>query len=277
MGFSDEFLKEVRWKVRKKGITKDILESKEPLVIEDTRQDKRFNNPIALKEKIRAIMAIPLIYQDEIGGIIYVDDFRVRRFTKDKRNLFSVLSTYAAMVIKNAQLHLKTKQLAITDGLTGLYNYKYFQDSLESEILRAKRYNHYVSLLILDIDYFKNYNDTYGHVRGDNILIALSKVLKSKTREVDIVARYGGEEFVIILPETEEKKAKSLANRIRRAVEEYDFSFKSFKKGNKITISIGGAIYPFNAKSKKVLIDKADKALYRAKDTGRNKVVFFDD
>ncbi len=275
MGFSDDFLKEVKWKVRSKGITKDILQAKGPMVIKDTSRDKRFNNPVALKENIQSVMAVPLNFQDEIVGIIYVDDFIPRDFSRDEKNLLSVLSTYAAMVIKNAQLHLKTRLLAITDGLTGLYNHKFFQDNLESEILRTKRYNHYVSLIILDIDYFKKYNDTYGHVRGDNILKVLAGILKEKTREVDIVARYGGEEFVVILPETGKFKAQRIAERIRKSVEEYDFTAQGFKKGNKITVSIGCAVYPDDAKTKRDLIENADKALYRAKESGRNKVVFY--
>ncbi len=277
IGFSDNFLKEVKWKVREKGITKDILTSKEPLVVSDTNLDSRFNNPIALKENIQSMMAVPLIYQDEVVGIIYVDDFKCREFSRDEKNLFSVLSTYAAMVIKNAQLHKRTKQLAITDGLTGLYNHQFFQENLEAEITRTKRYNHYVSLLILDIDYFKKYNDTYGHVQGDNILKGLSQILNETTREIDIVARYGGEEFVIILPETEKKKALSIAERTRRSIEEFDFSIKGFPEGNRITVSIGGAVYPTNASSQVKLIERADAALYKSKDTGRNKVTFYDD
>jgi diguanylate cyclase (GGDEF)-like protein len=277
MGFSDDFLQEIKWKVREKGITKDILKSKAPLVINDTSKDKRFNNPIALRENIKAMMAVPLIYQEEIVGIIYVDDFDVKSFTKDEKTLFSVLATYAAMVIKNAQLYQKTKILAITDGLTGLYNHKFFQDSLKSEIQRAKRYNHKLSLLMLDIDYFKKYNDTYGHVQGDEILHSLAGILNKETREVDIAARYGGEEFVIILPETGKAKAKSNASRIRKTVERHDFSVKGSEKGDKITVSIGGAVFPDDAKSIKKLIENADKALYKAKDEGRNRVEFFDE
>jgi diguanylate cyclase (GGDEF)-like protein len=277
IGLSDNFLKTVKWKVRTGGITKKILQSKEPLVITDTARYKHFNNPIALKEKIKALMAVPLIYQEDILGILYVDDFNVKEFSDDEKNLFSVLSAYASMVIKNAQLYQETKRLAITDGLTDLYNHNYFQDNLKSEIVRTKRYEHYLSLLMLDIDRFKNYNDTYGHVQGDSILKSLARILKKQTREVDIVARYGGEEFVIILPETGRKKAKSIAYRVKKAVEAHEFSAKDLPGGNKITISIGGAVFPDDAKAQKELIESADKALYKAKEAGRNRVVFFDE
>lgn len=158
---------------------------------------------------------------------------------------------------------------AITDGLTDLYDHKYFIMRLEEEVERSKRYKRPLSLLMIDIDHFKVYNDTFGHPAGDEILQGLSNTLKQFSRRVDTVARYGGEEFVIILPETVKDGALIMADRLRKYVEEM-----KVKEGKGITISIGigffdGSIAEFK---KEYLIKMADEALYRAKTKGRNRV-----
>ena len=162
----------------------------------------------------------------------------------------------------------KIEQLATTDGLTGIYNRRYFEETLEKELRRAKRFNHPVSLIILDIDYFKKFNDSYGHQTGDQVLKTVAEMTKSNARDSDIVARYGGEEFVAILPETDLDGAMVLAERLRWAVENYSFVFD----GNqlKITISIGVAYS--ESIDKITLVKNADAALYKAKESGRNKV-----
>ncbi|MBI5233375.1 MAG: diguanylate cyclase [Deltaproteobacteria bacterium] len=164
------------------------------------------------------------------------------------------------------------KALAITDGLTGLYNHRHFKTELEKALKRAERFKRPFSLLLADIDHFKLYNDTYGHPEGDTALKAVAKVCSAGAREVDIAARYGGEEFVLILTETSHEDALVVAERLRKKVEDENIPFEAETRG-RITLSIGVASFPANGFDMASLITKADKALYKAKAGGRNMVV----
>jgi diguanylate cyclase (GGDEF)-like protein len=164
------------------------------------------------------------------------------------------------------------KRLSRMDGLTGLYNHRFFQQMLESEIERARRLNHTLGLFIIDIDNFKNYNDSLGHPEGDRALKNLTGIFRSTCRKYDIIARYGGEEFSIISPETGREDAIRLGERIRKRVEEFEFYGEDCQPGGTLTISLGLACYPDDADTRVELIERADKALYKAKETGRNKL-----
>ena len=180
-------------------------------------------------------------------------------------------------VIKNRQIIKdrarvldKLEKLAITDGLTTLYNLRHFYNQLEVEIGRCSRYGHSLALLLLDIDNFKMYNDTYGHLEGDKVLVRLSQIIKSCLRTMDSAYRYGGEEFTVILPETKGKEAKNVANRIRTAVELERF-FPEPDKVVTITISIGLTEY-FKNEQLSTFIKRADQAMYNSKAKGRNRI-----
>jgi len=174
-------------------------------------------------------------------------------------------------VIKDrARVLDKLEKLAITDGLTTLYNLRHFYKQLEVEIGRCSRYGHSLSLLLLDIDNFKIYNDSYGHLEGDKALIRISQIIKSCLRTMDSAYRYGGEEFTVILPETKGKKAKNVANRIKRAVELERFLPEPDKVVT-ITISIGLTEYFMNEQLSTV-IKRADQAMYNSKAQGRNRI-----
>ena len=198
--------------------------------------------------------------------------------TYEVRILKSFLQTvsviYENMVLysKLHQLYEKKSQEAILDGLTRLYNYRYFMQELERESNRANRYKQAFSLFMLDIDKFKNYNDTYGHLAGDRILQTISELIIKNIRNTDTVARYGGEEFVVILPGLKRKEALALAEKLRNIVAEYTFYNEEIKQNCHITISIGVACFPEDNENPSELIKSADKALYHAKQTGRNKV-----
>jgi diguanylate cyclase (GGDEF)-like protein len=168
------------------------------------------------------------------------------------------------------------KELSRTDGLTQLYNHKFFHQLLATEISRVQRYGGEVSLLMIDVDHFKNYNDANGHPMGDAALQKLSWILSELCRDVDSVARYGGEEFAVICPETPKAGAVELAERLRRKVEESDFLKSEAIPGGKFTISIGVASFPEDAPDKSGLIEKADQALYLAKTCGRNRAVAYE-
>ncbi len=164
----------------------------------------------------------------------------------------------------------KLEELAFSDGLTGLYNSRHFFTQIEKEARRSERYNHPLSLLMLDIDFFKAYNDTWGHLEGDNVLTVVGRLLRTAMRDTDSAYRYGGEEFTVILPETDLEQACVLAERIRGQIQEHPF-FPKPAEEIFITISIGAA----QRKEKESInsfIKRADQALYKAKENGRNRV-----
>jgi len=212
--------------------------------------------------------------------IFFIDKSKTKKLfaTYEVRILKSFLQTvsviYENMILytKLHQLYEKKSQEAILDGLTKLYNYRYFMQELEREANRARRYNQPFSLFMLDIDKFKNYNDTYGHPAGDRILQTISKLILQNIRNTDTVARYGGEEFVVILPGLKREEAMALADKLRTLIAEHLFYNEDTKENCTITISIGVACFPDDSDNSADLIKSADKALYQAKQTGRNKV-----
>ena len=191
------------------------------------------------------------------------------RLTRQNQGLLKKLAQ------RNDQLKKANKTLkwlARRDGLTGLYNHRHFQEILHAELTRAMRYKQYFSVAFLDLDRFKQYNDSNGHQKGDQLLRTLAKVLASCLRESDFLARYGGEEFTIILPSTSRGEALAVAEKIRGRVERYPFKGRETQPNGSVTISIGVATFPEDGKDNASLMEKADQALYEAKDSGRNRV-----
>ncbi|PKM99517.1 MAG: hypothetical protein CVU78_05910 [Elusimicrobia bacterium HGW-Elusimicrobia-2] len=172
----------------------------------------------------------------------------------------------SSIIVQTKALH-KTIKLSNVDGLTGLYNHRFFHERMEKELYRAQQYDMNFSLMILDIDDFKKFNDNHGHLAGDRHLKSMAKIMRFILRETDFIARYGGEEFAVILPEASIEGARIAAERIRKAVENQNFG-----EGLRSTVSIGIAAYPDHGVKKNDIIDKADKALYKAKGTGKNRV-----
>lgn len=169
------------------------------------------------------------------------------------------------------------KELSRKDGLTDLYNHRFFHQLLETEISRGKRYNRVVSLIMIDIDNFKRFNDSHGHPAGDVALRQLARLLKQSSRACDFVARYGGEEFAIIAPEAPPDAARRMAERIRSEVADAAFEGEEAMPGGSLTISLGVATFPVQAADKSELVERSDQALYRAKALGRNRVVVYGD
>ena len=275
-GFSKDFLTTSCWKTRPGGVTAKIISQVEPSIITDTQDESAFNNPIALHEGIRALIAIPLIFDEKIIGILYVDDFEPRTYSASEIRLVSILANQAAVAINNAQMHERARWLAVTDGLTEVYNHRFFHEQLSKEIKRAERYRRPLSVIMMDIDYFKKYNDRFGHKKGDQVLKIMAKLLAKYTRRSDLVARYGGDEFVIILPETTKEKALELADRMRMKIEKSNLSKLEALTDLRLTISLGIASYPKDAATAADLVDKVDQVLYQAKESGRNKACVVD-
>ena len=172
-------------------------------------------------------------------------------------------------------LFIRAEKEAITDPLTDLFNYRYFMQQLNREISRDKRHQSVFSLIMIDIDYFKNYNDNYGHQAGDLILQRIAKEMTKNTRESDIVCRYGGEEFTIICPELNKDGAHSMAEKLRQIIQKTNFAHKKKMPNAHLTISAGVASFPDDGETGYDIIRKADQALYKAKKRGRNKVCIF--
>ncbi|MFZ5515097.1 MAG: diguanylate cyclase [Candidatus Zhuqueibacterota bacterium] len=220
--------------------------------------------------------------EDKLKGIESgADDFLCKPFNKLEllarvKSLLRIKHLHDELELKIKELELaqeKLRQLAITDGLTGLYNYRYFKEQLFHEITRAKRHNIDVSIAMIDIDYFKNYNDTHGHPAGDLVLKKIASLLHSNIRKIDVAARYGGEEFALILVETRKDAAGIVADKIRNLIGQHRFNFEDTQPNGKLTISMGVATFPEDATMPDTLVTVADKRLYRAKKNGRNQVV----
>ncbi len=215
---------------------------------------------------------IPLNVRKRIEGVLVLAAPANAVFKRDAPSLLKLVQAEATVVLDNARLYEDAKLLAITDGLTKIYNHRFFQELFEKEFKRADRYRSGFSLIMLDIDHFKRINDTYGHLCGDEILKELASLVRGCLRTIDTVARYGGEEFAVLLPETTLREAELTAERIRSAVEVHQFMGPD-GQGMHITVSQGVTSYPAaDAFSRHDIVAKADSALYRAKGAGRNRV-----
>ncbi len=268
-GFSATFSKTERWKVRQGGLTAHILNEKDPFIVHDVRKFPEFDNPLFVAEKIRSMAAVRLSAEGKIVGILYVNDFKPRTFSKEETSSLHLLSTSAATLIEQTKMMEANRMIAITDELTGLANHRHFVQRLSAEIARAHRYKHPLSLVMVDLDYFKHYNDTYGHLKGNAILQWVAQIIRFSLREADVPARYGGEEFAIIMPETPHGEGKKIAERLRTNIEKTPFGGINAKV--RITASMGVAAFPKDATNLHDLIDGADRALYQAKSSGRNQ------
>lgn len=251
-----------------------ILRSREePLVIRFTR---RSGMPVLYSgEKPpgeASFLGVPLVAKRSVNGALLLTR-KGEAFSASELHVLRILCNQAAVAIENARVYERVEQMAATDGLTGLFNRRFFQEALVREFARADREEGRLALLLLDIDHFKQLNDTYGHTMGDVVLKQVAEVLKSALRKGDVLARYGGEEFVIVLPSASIGGARDFAERVRKAV-----AMSSIHPGGarkKVTVSVGWAISPDDAAEPQDLVERADRALYAAKEAGRNRVVGF--
>jgi len=223
------------------------------------------------KSYIETIACLPLISCDEAIGVLNITNKAGGGFDEEDIEILSAIANQAAMIIEKADLY----QLAITDELTGLYVRRFFYRRLEEEFRRHKRYNNQFSLLMIDIDFFKRFNDTYGHAVGDEVLKGVARTLVAQCREIDVVSRHGGEEFVILMPETINQGAASAAERLRQAVEELQVEHGG--EMLQVTISVGIHHTEEGLASGTELLQRADIALYQAKHQGRNRVISWEE
>jgi len=258
----------------KKGDVLDewVFKERQCLLVEDIKKDFRFSEE-RLKEYpriFRSVISCPLIEEKKIIGIVRLEHPRPYNYTSEDLRLLDILCDLGAASLQNAEYYKQTLELAIRDGLTGLYLRRFFLERLREEISRSLRSDLDCSFLMIDIDNFKSYNDNYGHVAGDIVLKVLSKVLEGFS-DRGIVCRYGGEEFSMLLPETSKRKARIVAEDIRKTIKEEVIDLRRTKTN--VTVSIGVASFPQDAKVTDELILKADERLYKAKREGKDRVV----
>ena len=291
-----------------KTIVHRVLNEGKPIVMPDTSLEDEDSLSDSMESMgVKSLMCVPLISKVATRGVIYVQSVRVSHgFRKEDLFLLTGLSTPAALAIENALLHSERKraeealknardnlevevkqrtaelvkanskleELAVTDGLTGLYNYRHLMRCLDAEYKRAARYQHNLSLLMIDIDYFKVLNDTFGHQCGDYVIREIARILKRNVRGSDVVARYGGDELAIILVETDKSSSLEVAEKLRNKIAGTDFIWRG--KSVDVEISIGLATGPSTGiENPEDLLNAADRALYRAKSAGKNAVIAF--
>jgi len=238
-------------------------------IVKDLSSDERFAHLSKKIQDVKSALILPLTVSERTEEVLILMNKKNRTEWGNYDLVFlGNLADHAAIALHNAQLY----ELAITDGLTKLFIHRYFQNRLESELIRAKRYNSNISLLMLDIDHFKKVNDAYGHQEGDYVLKKFAKIISDHIRKVDIAARYGGEEFAIILPETGITGAEQVAEHLRYLIEKECFTIDG--KSVPITTSIGVSSWD-KVVSKEEFIGQSDRALYQAKHKGRNRICKF--
>jgi diguanylate cyclase (GGDEF)-like protein len=229
------------------------------------------NDPLIQTLNAEELVVVPLKAKDKINGIILADNFITKKpITKEDIRMLIMLSNQAGLAIENAQLYEKTVIRAHSDSLTDLFNHGHFQYLLQTELEKAKATHKPLSLVMLDIDDFKIYNDKLGHQAGDDILKNLAGLLKNQSRKMDFVCRYGGEEFTIILPQTNKKEAFLIAERLRQDIQNYSFVHEEILPNKRLTASLGLASFPEDGALPSELIASSDKALYQAKQKGKN-------
>jgi len=250
------------------GFIYEVLNQKNIIHMKEDRIVSYKNDPLMKKLILKDFLASSLWIKGKPTGVVIADNYITKKpISDDDMKIFGMFMEQATGAIENSQSFETTLARAHTDSLTSLWNYGYFQYKLDEEITKAQSLNLPLSLMMIDIDDFKKFNDTRGHLQGDSALRQISEVFKENTRKIDILCRYGGEEFALILPNNAKPETALLGERIRKSIEERNILNSTF------TISVGISSYPSDGRDKLSLIEKADQALYQAKRLGKNQVV----
>jgi diguanylate cyclase (GGDEF)-like protein len=254
------------------GIYGLVSQTGQAEVFNDLETNPRFKAIHGIDDDTSSVICAPFKGHGQVIGIVNAYKLGGESFDTAAFELLMAASNQVGIALENARLFEETRVLSITDGLTALYNRRYFMERLAEEFDRTKRYKRPLSLIFIDIDHFKKFNDTNGHPEGDLLLRSFAEIMKKFARKYDVVARYGGEEFIIILPETDKEMAKITAERLRSEVEKTDFKGGQTQPLGRVTISSGVASFQEDTASFEELIKMADDAMYRAKEDGRNRV-----
>jgi diguanylate cyclase (GGDEF)-like protein len=273
-GKGAEALKDVRIKVGQ-GLAGWVAKTGEAVVVPDTTKDSRFFGRLDEQTKMetRSIVAVPVRFRDQCLGVIELINCigPDGSFSQRDLALLEALADYAAIAIENARHVQRIHELTITDDCTSLYNARHLNFMLDTEIYRSHRYSFEFSLIFIDLDHFKNVNDTYGHLVGSKLLAEIGEAVKEKCRLIDMAFRYGGDEFVVLLPQTPKENALGVARRLHKLIREMVW-LKEAGINAHVTASVGVASYPSDSRTKAELLHLADEAMYMVKNSTRDSV-----
>jgi diguanylate cyclase (GGDEF)-like protein len=273
VGKASPSLKDVRIKIGQ-GIAGWVAQNGETVVVPDTAKDTRFFGQVDEKTKTetQSIVAVPVKFRDTCLGVIeLINCMGPEGFDNRDLKLLEALADFAAIALENARHVKRIHELTITDDCTTLYNARHMGFILDTEIYRSQRYNYEFSLVFIDLDHFKQVNDTHGHLVGSRLLAEIGNALKNKCRLIDFAFRYGGDEFVLLLPQTSKESALNVARRLHKMIRESKW-LESEGLNIKVTTSLGVASYPADSRSKEGLLHLADEAMYLVKNTSRDSV-----
>ena len=272
VGSASEALKNVRLKVGE-GIAGHVAKYGERLIVPDVRSDKRFSKRIdkVTQMETQSIICVPLKSKLRVLGVIQLVNVNMNHFTEAESFFLQSLCDYAAIAIENARSVERIQELTITDDCTGLYNARHLYKTLEQEVYRSARFAYEFTVLFIDLDHFKQVNDTHGHLVGSKLLSEIGYLIKAQLRLIDFAFRYGGDEFVIMLPQTNKDAALTVAKRLRDNLRTTPFCSE---EGLNLIIkaSIGLATYPHDAKTPHDIIRQADEMMYLVKNTTRDNI-----
>jgi diguanylate cyclase (GGDEF)-like protein len=273
VGKASQALKDVRIKLGQ-GIAGWVAQHGEVVIVPDTSKDTRFFGKVDEKTKMetRSIVAVPVRFRDTCLGVIeLINCVGPDGFDPRDLKLLEALSDFAAIALENARHVKRIHELTIKDDCTSLYNARHMGFILDTEIYRSQRYNYEFSIVFIDLDHFKQVNDTHGHLVGSRLLAEMGDALKTNCRLIDFAFRYGGDEFVILLPQTSKNNAIKVARRLHKLIRETVWLAKE-GLDIRITPSVGLAAYPVDSKTKEGLLHLADEAMYLVKNTNRDDV-----
>ncbi len=273
VGKASQALKDVRIKVGQ-GIGGWVAQNGEVVIVPDTSKDTRFFGKVDEKTKMetRSIVAVPVKFRDTCLGVIeLINCVGPEGFDPKDLKLLEALSDFAAIALENARHVKRIHELTIKDDCTSLYNARHMGFILDTEIYRSQRYNYEFSIVFIDLDHFKQVNDTHGHLVGSRLLAEIGEALKTNCRLIDFAFRYGGDEFVILLPQTSKDNALNVSKRLHKLIRETVW-LQAEGLNIHVTPSIGLAAYPVDSKTKEGLLHLADEAMYLVKNTNRDSV-----
>ncbi len=272
VGSASESLKDVRLKVGE-GIAGWVAKHGERLIVPDVMNDPRFSKRIDEMTQLetQSIICVPLRSKHRVLGVIQLVNVEMNGFGDEELFFLQALSDYAAIAIENARAVEKIQELTITDDVTGLYNARHLYKTLETEVYRSSRFNYEFTVLFIDLDHFKQVNDTHGHLVGSKLLAEIGYLIKAQLRLIDYAFRYGGDEFVILLPQTGKDAALVVAKRLRDLLRTSMFCKEEGLNLN-VRASIGVATYPHDAKSPHDVIRQADEMMYMVKNSTRDNI-----
>jgi diguanylate cyclase (GGDEF)-like protein len=272
VGAASESLKDVRLKVGE-GIAGHVAKHGETLIVPDVAADARFNKRIdeMTKWETHSIICVPVRSKLRVLGVIQLVNVDMKHFGDQELFFLQALCDYAAIAIENARSVEKIQELTITDDCTGLYNARHLYKTLEKEVYRSSRFAYEFTVLFIDLDHFKQVNDTHGHLVGSKLLAEIGYLIKAQLRLIDYAFRYGGDEFVVLLPQTGKDSALVVARRLRDSLRTSMFCKEEGLNLN-VRASMGVATYPHDAKTPHDVIRQADEMMYLVKNTSRDNI-----